>query len=482
MTKPDQNKSDTNIQDKKIDSDIVVEEPSLLAAEKASFLSSLLERLMPSEEPEVIEWQDDSEHAIIEQEPIKTRALLYVIAFSLAVVLVWASIAEVNEVTRGEAKVIPSQQVQVVQSLDGGVLTEILVREGQIVESGQLLFRLDETRFASSLREQEIEFLALQIKSARLQAVAENKEFIVSENLSAQLPDVYQQEVILYQSSVEERNNQQKIAEQQLLQRQKEEHEVQAKIAQLEESFTLAMQELQMTRPLVSSGAVSEVELLRLERETNNLKGELNQAGAQLERIAAAINEAERKIQDVLLSFSNQRREELTEVTSKINSLRQATLGLSDRVKQTAIRSPVRGTVNRLFFNTLGGVVLPGKEVVEIVPLDDTLLLEARIRPQDIAFLTPGQAALVKFTAYDFVVYGGLDAEVERIGADTLMDEDGNPYYNVQVRTLESDLGEGKPIIPGMVAEVDILTGKKTILAYLAKPVLRAKQYALTER
>ncbi len=356
------------------------------------------------------------------------------------------------------------------------------MREGQIVESGQLLFRLDETRFASSLREQEIEFLALQIKSARLQAVAENKEFIVSENLSAQLPDVYQQEVILYQSSVEERNNQQKIAEQQLLQRQKEEHEVQAKIAQLEESFTLAMQELQMTRPLVSSGAVSEVELLRLERETNNLKGELNQAGAQLERIAAAINEAERKIQDVLLSFSNQRREELTEVTSKINSLRQATLGLSDRVKQTAIRSPVRGTVNRLFFNTLGGVVLPGKEVVEIVPLDDTLLLEARIRPQDIAFLTPGQAALVKFTAYDFVVYGGLDAEVERIGADTLMDEDGNPYYNVQVRTLESDLGEGKPIIPGMVAEVDILTGKKTILAYLAKPVLRAKQYALTER
>lgn len=462
--------------------DNVAEQAAAPVGANQSFLSKILERFAPSEEPEVVEWQDDTEHSYIEQEPVKTRTLLYAILISLIAVVFWASIAEVNEVTRGEAKVIPSQQIQVVQSLDGGVLTEILTREGQIVDAGELLFRLDETRFASSFREQEIEFFALQIKAARLQAVAEIEAFEVNDSLREQLPDVYQQELILYENSIEELDNQKLIAEQQLLQRQKELREVKAKIAQMEESFTLASQELTMTRPLVASGAVSEVELLRLERETNNLKGELNQANAQLERISAAIDEADRKVRDVVLSFRNQRREELTGVTSKINSLRESTLGLSDRVKQTAIRSPVKGTVNRLYFNTIGGVVLPGKEVVEIVPLDDTLLLEARIRPQDIAFLTPGQAAVVKFTAYDFVIHGGLDAEVEHIGADTLMDEDGNPYYNVRVRTEKSDLGEGKPIIPGMVAEVDILTGSKTILAYLAKPVLRAKQYALTER
>ena len=156
--------------------------------------------------------------------------------------------------------------------------------------------------------------------------------------------------------------------------------------------------------------------------------------------------------------------------------------GLSDRVKGAEIRSPVNGTVKQLYHYTIGGVVLPGREVIEIVPADDTLLLEARIRPKDIAFLMPGQQALVKFTAYDFVVYGGLEGVVEHIGADTVMDEDGQPFYEVTVRTHESRLAEDKPIIPGMVVEVDILTGKKSVLAYLMKPILRAKQYALTER
>jgi adhesin transport system membrane fusion protein len=165
-----------------------------------------------------------------------------------------------------------------------------------------------------------------------------------------------------------------------------------------------------------------------------------------------------------------------------MNGLREAGTGLSDRVKQTELRSPVNGTVKQLYYNTVGGVVLPGKDIIEVVPLDDTLLLEVRIRPQDIAFLVPEQAALVKFTAYDFVVYGGLDGVVEHIGADTVMDEEGNPFYEVNVRTLEASLGENKPIIPGMTVEVDILTGKKTILAYLMKPVLRARQHALTER
>ena len=219
-----------------------------------------------------------------------------------------------------------------------------------------------------------------------------------------------------------------------------------------------------------------------MQRDVTRFKGERDQAEAQIRRISATIAEAESKVSQVELDFKNQIRENLTEVIARIESLEQSSLGLSDRVEQTAVRSPVRGTVNRLYTNTVGGVVLPGREVVEIVPLDDTLLLEARIHPKDIAFLRPGQDAQVKFTAYDFVVYGGLDGKVEHIGADTVLDEEGNPYYTVRVRTAHSSLGEDKPIISGMVAEVDVLTGKKTILAYLFKPILRARQYALTER
>jgi adhesin transport system membrane fusion protein len=233
---------------------------------------------------------------------------------------------------------------------------------------------------------------------------------------------------------------------------------------------------------MIASGAVSEVELLRLERQVNQLAGERQQALAQIKRIESAIQEAERKVGEVELEFINQVREELADTLSRMNGLREAGTGLSDRVKQTELRSPVNGTVKQLYYNTVGGVVLPGKDIIEVVPLDDTLLLEVRIRPQDIAFLVPEQAALVKFTAYDFVVYGGLDGVVEHIGADTVMDEEGNPFYEVNVRTLEASLGENKPIIPGMTVEVDILTGKKTILAYLMKPVLRARQHALTER
>jgi len=272
------------------------------------------------------------------------------------------------------------------------------------------------------------------------------------------------------------------IAEQQLLQRQQELVEVNAKLKQSSKSFDYASKELSVTAPLVSSGAVSEVEILRLRRDVSRFKGERDQASAQRKRIISAISEAKEKIKEVELKFKNEIREDLSEVTTRINGLFESSVGLSDRVKLTAVRSPVHGTVKQLFYNTVGGVVAPGKEVVEIVPLDEALLLEARIRPKDIAFLTYGQEALVKFTAYDFAIYGGLKGTLEHIGADTVMDEDGNPFYTVRIRTLKSSLGENKPIIPGMVAQVDILTGKKSILTYLLKPVLRAKNYAFTER
>lgn len=428
------------------------------------------------------DWQQDAHRAYIEQQPLRARALLYAVAVVVVALLVWSSLATIDEVTRGQGRVIPSRQIQVIQSQDGGVVTEILVREGDIVEKGQLLVLLDQTRFESTFRENRAEYQAVMVKAARLRAVANHTEFHPQPEFIAAVPLIVMQETALFESSRAALSLEKQIAEEQLTQRRQELEEVNARKQQMARSLSLVERELQVTRPMVSSGAVSEVEILRLEREVNQLNGEHKQAAAQQRRIDSSIVEAQRKVEEVELEFINKVREELADTLTRINALREAGTGLSDRVEQTSVRSPVRGTIKQLFYNTIGGVILPGKEIVEIVPLDDTLLLEARIRPKDIAFLIPGQKALVKFTAYDFVVYGGLEGVVEYIGADTVMDEEGNPFYNVRVRTVEPSMGEDMPIIPGMTVEVDVLTGKKTILAYLMKPVLRAKQYALTER
>jgi len=385
-------------------------------------------------------------------------------------------------VTRGEGKVIPSRQVQIIQSQDGGVVSEILVAEGEVVQAGQLLVRLDSTRSQSSFREKLIEFEALTVKEARLRAVIENAPFVVPEALQSKVPRIIAQEQALYRSSREEVRLKKQIAMQQLTQREEELNEISAKVTQLRRGLALANQKMDLTRPMVATRAVSEREIIDLESEVNRMEGDLNQALAQISRVTASIAEAEQKVQEVELVFANQVGEELTETLSRLNELAEINAGLSDRVLQTEVRSSVTGTIKQLYFNTIGGVVMPGREIIEVVPLDDTLLMEVRIQPKDIAFLLPGQTALVKFSAYDFVVYGGLEGTVERVGADTIMDEDGNPYYEVNVRTGEPSFGQDKPIIPGMTVEVDILTGKKTILEYLMKPVLRAKQYSLSER
>ena len=428
------------------------------------------------------DWQQDSHKAFIEQQPLRARALLYAVAIVVVLLVVWSSLAKIDEVTRGQGRVIPSRQIQVIQSQDGGVVTEILVREGETVEKGQLLVHLDQTRFEATYRENRAEYQAVMIKAARLRAVAEKTEFLPDPGIAKSVPLIVKQEAAIFLSSQAELELEKQIAEEQLTQRRQELQEIIARKHQMAKSLSLVQRELNVTRPMVSSGAVSEVEILRLEREVNQLSGEHKQAQAQERRIESSIVESQRKVEEVELEFINEVREELADTITRINALREAGAGLSDRVKQTSVRSPVRGTIKQLFFNTIGGVVLPGKEIIEVVPLDDTLLLEARIRPKDIAFLIPGQKALVKFTAYDFVVYGGLEGVVEYIGADTVMDEEGNPFYNVRVRTHEPTMGAEMPIIPGMTVEVDILTGKKSILAYLMKPVLRAKQYALTER
>lgn len=443
----------------------------------------LTARLGEMADHEDSDFEADADWTMREQTPRGARVIVWTFAAFVLVLILWSSFAQLDEITQGEGRVIPSRQVQIIQSLDGGMISEILVREGQQVKSGELLVRIDPTRSVSSFNENRADYLSLLAKSARLRAIAEGSTFNMPPEVQSEAPAAAEDERGLYLSKRAELDASVSIARQQLTQRTQELAEMRSRREAASQSLDLTQTELDKTRPLLKSGAVSEVELLRLERDVTRYRGERDSASALIPRIEAAITEAQRKIQEVELTFRNQARTELSETLAKLSHLNESSVGLADRVKQSEIRSPVNGTVKQLFVNTVGGVVQPAKDIIEIVPSDDALLLEARVQPKDIAFLSPGQKALVKFTAYDFSTYGGLEAKLENISADTIKDEKGNAFYIVRVRTLSSTLGAQKlPIIPGMVADVDIITGKKSVLAYLMRPVLRAKANALTER
>jgi len=452
------------------------------ASSSEATFGPLVKRLTPTDEQDSLDWAGDADWARLQQEPLRAKRLLRLAAGALLLLIIWAAFASIDEVTRGEARVVPTSQVQIVQSVDGGVVTDILVKEGQTVEAGQLLVKVDPTRFVSNMMESRSAQLAMQVKVLRLQALTRGTAFNPAPELTREVPDVVAQEQRLYESRRAEINAQISIAQNQLAQRQQELNEVRARREQAERGLELMTKELNATRPMIASGAVSEVEVFRLEREVARLRGDRDQAIAQISRVQSAILEATRKIEEVQLNSRNQMSAELSETMSKLASLSQGGLALEDKVKHADIKSPMRGVVKRLLVNTVGAVVQPGKEVVEVVPLDEALILEVQITPKDIGFLRPGQEATVKFTAYDFSIYGGLAADVIQIGADSVLDEKGNAFYHVRVRTRKASLGPNLPIIPGMVAQVDILTGKKTVLSYLLKPVLRAKANAMTER
>lgn len=426
---------------------------------------------------------NDAHIAMDQQQARGSRLLLWISLLAVIGLVVWASLGYIDEVVRGEGKVVPSRQVQIIQSLDGGIVEEILVRPGQQVEINEVLLRIDPTRFSSSLGENHAEYLALTAKAARLYALANGTTFEAPEEILLEAPHIVEMERRVWETRTQELNSAIKQAKDQLTQREEEFRETQANKDQAASSCSLTSRELQVTRPLLKSGAVSEVDLLRLQRDVARFCGESKAAAAQLDRIQASIHEAESKIEESELTIRNQARVELSEVRSKLATLRQGQLALVDRVKLAEVRSPVRGTIKTLMANTVGGVLQPGKDILEIVPTDDTLLLEVKINPRDIGFLHPGQKAEVKFTAYDFAVYGGMSGEVEQIGADTITDEKGNSFYVIKVRTERAYVGDdARPIIPGMVAEVHVLTGKRTVMQYLLKPVLRAKSNSFTER
>ena len=423
--------------------------------------------------------------ALIEDAPRVMRLTLWGIIAFVVFCLLWANFAEVDEVTRGDGKAIPSSRVQKIQNLEGGIVSELFVHEGQVVEAGTPLLRLDDTRFASNVGEIEADRLSLAMRVERLSAEVEGRELAIPEDIAAKAPGLAQSEKALFLSRQQQLQDEIAGLQEQLTQRRQEVREYASKQGQFRNSLELLRQEIRMSEPLVAEGAVSPVEVLRLKRAEVEARGQLEATGLAIPRAEAAIKEVERKIDETRGRFRSEALTQLNEARTDLSKIESTGKALEDRVNRTLVTSPVRGIVKQLLVNTIGGVIQPGSDMIEIVPIDDTLLVEARIRPQDIAFLHPGQEAVVKFTAYDYTIYGGLKAKLEQIGADTVTDEEGNSFYLIKLRTEKSHLGsEEHPllIIPGMVTSVDIITGKKSVLSYLLKPIIRARAEALRER
>jgi membrane fusion protein, adhesin transport system len=411
------------------------------------------------------------------------------IALLFAFLIAWASLAEVDEVTRGEGKVIPSKKTQTIQSAEPGVVQEILVRLGQQVHQGDILVRLDSTLNTSNLGEVEAKSRTLQAQIARLTIESEGRAgagFVCPDTLQSVAPEVCLNEANLLASRYDSLRKKLSSMAERIEQRQRELNEANQNAARIAEGLELAEKELDLITPLANRNIAPKTELLRAQRAAVELRGQQATNKETIARVEAALREARNGAQEVDLQFRQDALAELTKASSEYSVIRQTAKGAQERLRRTDIRSPVDGIVNTLTVNTVGGFVNAGGHVMDIVPLEDALIVETKVKPADIAFLRAGQPALVKITAYDFSIYGGLDGVVEHVSADSVYDEQAREtFYIVQVKTDRSSLhyrGKDHPIMPGMVAQVDILTGKKTVLDYLLKPILKARQESLRER
>jgi len=428
------------------------------------------------------DWVLEAEWSRIMQTPVKAKGLLYLVSIVLFLLVVWSYFAEIDEVAKGDGKVIPSQQLQVLQSYDGGIVQDILVTEGQTVKAGQVLLKVDPTRFLSSLEENTTQFAALAAKVQRLSALTQGKVLRFNKELQEQAPSIIENERKLYNSNLAELDEVAAGSDSRIMQRRQDVEEERANLSQYQNVLSLTRKELSVTKPLLASGAVSEIEILRLERQVVELEGNITKSKVAIERGLNAIEEEIIKKEESRLRLVNRWNQELTDATGEMATLQQSQTSLEDVVSQADIRSPINGTVQRLLINTVGGVITPGSAVVELVPQDDQLIVEAKVSPKDIAFIRQGQPAILKFSAYDFTIYGGMSAEVQHISADAITNDKDETYYLVRLETKRSIADESLDILPGMIVQVDILTGKKTVLNYILSPLFNVTASALRER
>lgn len=423
-------------------------------------------------------------HKIEDKTTFASHLLLFVIALIILIFFIWATQTQIDEIARGQGVVIPSGQNQLVQNLEGGVVAEILVQEGDIVQKGDILLQIANTnsraKESSALKKRE----ALLAKKQRLEAQAHAKEFLAEftqdDLYNRFLEDekklfiMQQKNIALQIEAFKEQRNKKKA----------EQKDNKQQVRHLQESNKLILEEIEMITPLVEKGIKSKIDLLKLQREFSNAQKTLSSTQISIEKTVAEIAQIDTNMQQIQEDFKSRVREELNEVNSELAQLESHTRALSDQVERTTVRAPRNGIVKKLFVNTIGGAIKPAQDLVEIVPVDETLLVEVKIKPSDIAFIYHQQDAIVRFSAYDFSIYGGIDAKVVAISPDTIKEEN-ETYYLLRVKTEQNSIKKGDKklkIIPGMVSDVDILTGKKSVLAYIARPLLKTMQYTFSER
>ena len=393
--------------------------------------------------------------------------------------LVWAESATIQEVTRGQGSVIPSQRIQVVQNLEGGILRKLHVAEGDAVKEGEPIVTLDGTIAESSLEELQARRRALRASVARLRAEAKDTTPAYPDWLQQQAPAVVADEEALYRARQADLDSQIDGLQSQAQQRRQEIEQLRGRLTQLRERLGLAREELERSRPLAERGLVPRIDMLGYRREVSRLAGEAETVRKSIPRAETAAERADKKIAEVRATFRRDAADNLTDKITELKVVERQIDAREDKVARRVVESPVNGRVKEVHKSTIGSVVRPGEDIAEIVPIGDTLLVEARIKPSDIAFVDEGQSAVVKVTAYDYSVYGGLQATVEMVSADTIRSKEGQSFYRVHLRTENASLlkdGEKLPIIPGMTVTAEILGETKTVLNYLMTPITRGQQ------
>jgi len=423
--------------------------------------------------------------AVLEVAPTRLRVVLYFWVAAIIIFLVWANFAYIDEIARGDGEVIPSGENQMIQNLEGGIVEEILVHEGEHVKKGQVLIKIDNQKSVSSYSSNEIKAEALQAQILRLKAESMGQDFIVPPDMKKRLAQFIENEKSLYNTNKQQLNSKLNALREKLAQKKQELAEAYSQRDHLESSYSMISREVQMTKPMVAKGVRSKIDFLKLQREANEISSKYDAAKKSIPRLKSAIKEVKSNIKETKLNFQSEAKTKMNEAVAELKSLQVTSTALEDQVTRTVVKSPMKGIVQKLYVHTVGGVIKPGEDIMEIVPSDETLLVKVRIKPKDIAFIYLGQRAIVKFTAYDFSIYGGLEGKVVLISPDSIKDDEGNVFYEVRIKTDKNYIGRhGKKlkIIPGMTTSVDIITGQKTVLDYILKPILKTKQYTFTER
>ncbi len=462
--------------------------PKSCNPDKPSIFDKLFRILDPRQRPEDADTDFMDPVAAAERSRPHRLApsLLISIASFFIIAFIWAHWAELDQVTRGDGRVIPSSHIKIIDHLEGGIVRKILVREGEIVQKGQLLLNIDNTVSQARYKEGLALYYRALAGVERLKAQTENRPFEVPKEVAKNVPAIAQKERERYESAMARLNNETAIANRETEQRQQEVIELEGRLEQLNTRHNLALEELRMVEPLARKGIAPKMDLLRIKREVNTVKGDIKSTTVNITRAGFAFKQAQRRHANVEVAMRNEDLKELREVERRLSQAQDSITTEHDRLTRTDIRSPVRGIIKELLVNTISGVIQPGQDLLAIVPLEDTLLIEAQVRPSDVAFLRPGLHSIVKITAYDFALYGGLDAELVEISPDAIFDEEKRQnFFRIRLKTKKNYLGTNTNrlnITPGMTSSVDIITGKQTVWQYVTNPIKRASSVALRER